>query len=161
MRRAVLLVVALLVLAGCSSAGPRAASDASTASTAVSSSQTSATTSAALDLPGATACRSLIENDGDVYQLLNDLVTKGTASGEYKAQLDIGTLSSSTSMFDGQVEDPSLAAALHSIETDARPVESAVEAEQPVRPEPLRTDLTDAARLCEQHGIPISWYSGS
>lgn len=155
MRRALLAAIALLTVAGC---GDRSASADGTRSP-VSSSPTAAP-GRPLSAADDAACRSLIENDGDVYRLLNDLVTSGSASGAYKAQLDMGTLASSTGMFDGQVQDAELAAALHSIVADAPAVAAAIQAHQPVRPEPLRTDLTDAARICQQHGVTISWFSG-
>lgn len=152
----------LLGLAACGGSGNGSTTAHSATTTSRSPSKTGATaTEIALGTAGTTACQSLIQSDGDVYQLLTDLETKGSASGAYKAALDMVSLASSTGMFDGQVTNPQLASALHSIVTDAPPVESAMQAQQPVSPEPLRTDLTNAASICQQHGITITWYSGS
>lgn len=107
------------------------------------------------------ACSSVIANDGDIYQMLSDLESKGTDSGHQKAHLDLLTLDSTLSTFDGQVQSSELASALSKIEVDAPQVKSQLLAQQPVAPEPLKTHLVDAAVICQHGGVPISWYSSS
>lgn len=152
-------VLVLLAVAGC---GP--GSDATKHATATDSpSTTSATPTVISVLTGAdaVACRTLIENDGPAYQLLADLQGQGHITGEVAGQLQIQTMAGTTSTFDGQIQNPDLAAALRSIETDAPTVEAAIQARQPVDGSLLLADLVNAATICQQHGTTISWYTGS